>query len=352
MKKCFLLFLILLFTASAGAAEPARYSDIFYDAFDTVITFLAYADTPEDFSRWSTEVENLYLQYHRLFDRYNAYEGLTNIHTLNAHAAEGPVVVDETLMDLLCFSKEGYEITGGKVNIAMGSVLDLWHDARETALDDPASAYLPSREALEEAAKHTSIEDLILNVEDSTVYFADPLLKLDVGAVAKGYATERIAQTLLQEGLSSFVISAGGNVRIGNPPEDARPNWSIGLQAPDGDVFKNSEYADILYLSNLSVVTSGDYQRYFEVDGVRYCHLIDPDTLFPADTFRSVSIVTEDSGYADLLSTAAFLLDEEASAAFIQQLPDVEAIWLYPDGSRRMTTAIQKSSYICGATNK
>lgn len=104
----------------------------------------------------------------------------------------------------------------------MGSVLSIWHEYREAGLDDPDNAKLPPMEDLQAAAQHMDINNLILDAENQTVYFADPEMKLDVGAVAKGYATELVAQTLLASDMPSFIISAGGNVRMGNPRQTGR----------------------------------------------------------------------------------------------------------------------------------
>ena len=124
----------------------------------------------------------------------------------------------------------------------------------------------------------------------------------------------------------------GGNVRMGIAPADGRAKWGVGIQDPDGAVLGLSDIVETLFLTNASVVTSGDYQRFYIVDGQRYHHLIDPDTLMPDTEFRSVSIITEDSGYADLLSTAAFLMPYDESRAFIESLDGVEALWCTPDG--------------------
>ena len=183
-----------------------------------------------------------------------------------------------------------------------------------------------------------------------TVYFADPQLRLDVGAVAKGYATELVSQMLLAGPMPSFIISAGGNVRTGIIPQDGRKAWGVGIQDPDGNVFGLADYVEVLYIHDVSVVTSGDYQRYYEVDGQRYHHLIDPETLMPDTDFRSVSIITQDSGYADMLSTAAVLMPYEESRAFIDSLDGVEAIWLFPDGSMQMTDGAMTVAMSCGAT--
>ena len=233
----------------------------------------------------------------------------------------------------------------------MGSVLSIWHEYREAGLADPEHAQLPPMEALEAASGHMNIDDLVLDEENMTVYFADPQLRLDVGAVAKGYATELISQMLLAGPMPSFIISAGGNVRLGNPPEDGRAAWGVGIQDPDGSVLGLSDIVETLFLANSSVVTSGDYQRFYVVDGESYHHLIDPDTLMPGKFYRSVSILTEDSGYADMLSTAAFLMPYEESRAFIESLSGVEAIWLFPDGTKEMTDGAAKIAKSRGATN-
>ena len=347
-----LLALLLLACALPGRAAMNRYSAMYLDTFDTVITLIGYAEDQETFDTWSTTVHETYQYLHKLFDNYNDYEGIVSVHTLNERAAEAPVQVDPILFSLLTFCKSQYALCQGQVNVAMGSVLSIWHDYREAGLDDLSAAQLPPMDALEDAAAHASIDDLVLDAENMTVYFADPALKLDVGAVAKGYATEIVAKMLLASDMPSFIISAGGNVRCGNPPADGRAKWGVGIQDPEGSALGLSDYVETLYLADMSVVTSGDYQRYYTVDGVRYHHLIDPDTLMPADAFRSVSIITQDSGYADMLSTAAFLMPYEESRAFIESLEGAEAIWLFPDGTIEMTEGAMAVAKSCGATNQ
>ena len=356
MKKAavMLLFaLVLLAVALPGGADMNRYSVMYLDTFDTVISLIGYAQSEDVFNRCSQDVHEAYLRLHKLFDNYNSYEdeGIVNIYTLNQRAAQAPVQVDPDLFALLQFSKNYYETCQGQTNIAMGSVLSIWHDYREAGLEDPSSAQLPPMDALTTASGHMDIDDLILDEENRTVFFADPDLKLDVGAVAKGYATELVAKMLLESEMPSFIISAGGNVRCGNPPADGRAKWGVGIQDPDGAALGLSDYVETLYLANTSVVTSGDYQRYYTVEGVRYHHLIDPDTLMPASEFRSVSIITEDSGYADMLSTAAFLMPYEQSRAFIESLDGVEAIRLFPDGTKQMTDGALLVAKSGGATN-
>ena len=356
MKKLaavLLLAVLALALALPSQAEMGRYSSVFMDTFDTVISLIGYAENQETYNKWSNAVHDQYVYMHKLFDTYNSYEdeGIVSIYTVNQRAATEPVAVDPILYNLLKFAKSNYELCRGQTNVALGSVLSIWHNYRDAGLENPERAELPPMEMLEAAMAHTDINNLILDDEKMTVFFADPEMKLDVGAVAKGYATEIIAQMLLAGDMRSFIISAGGNVRLGRPPQDGRRCWGVGIQDPDGAVLGLSDIVETLYISKMSVVTSGDYQRFYTVDGKNYHHLIDPDTLMPGDHFRSVSIITPDSGYADMLSTAAYLMPYEESFAFIESLDGVEAIWLFPDGTKTMTDGAAKYAKSRGATN-
>lgn len=356
MKKlaAALLLAVLAFAlVLPSQAEMNRYSSVFMDTFDTVISLIGYAESQEEYNKWSNAVHDQYVYMHKLFDTYNSYEdeGIVSVYTLNQRAAQEPIAVDPILYNLLKFAKSHYELCQGQTNVALGSVLSIWHNYREAGLNDPEHAQLPPMDELEAALAHTDINNLILDDAKMTVFFADPEMKLDVGAVAKGYATEIIAQMLLSGDMKSFIISAGGNVRLGRPPQDGRRCWGVGIQDPDGAVLGLSDIVETLYISKLSVVTSGDYQRFYTVDGKNYHHLIDPDTLMPGEHFRSVSIITADSGYADMLSTAAYLMPYEESRAFVESLDGVEAIWLFPDGTKTMTDGAAKYAKSRGATN-
>ena len=348
-KLLALLLCILLACSVLGGcaqAEQQKYSTSFFDVFDTVTTIIGYADSQETFDRVVGEARQQFVRYHQVFDGYNAYDGVHNLYYVNQNAASGPVPAEPELMTLLAWIRDLQPSLEGRVNVAMGAVLRLWHDARE------AGVALPDEAALREAAGHVDMSQVILDEQAGTVYFADPELSLDLGAVAKGYTAERVAQWMLDSDMPSFIISAGGNVRMGNPPADGRTKWGVGIQDPDGAVLGLSDIVETLYVTGCSVVTSGDYQRYYVVDGQRYHHLIDPDTLMPDTDFRSVSIITEDSGYADLLSTAAFLMPYEESRAFVDSLDGVEAIWLFPDGSKKMTFGAMNVAKSCGASNR
>ena len=331
-----LVLTVCLLTACAAPAEteagPRQYQATFLDVFDTVTTVMGYAESEEDFSQTAQAAHDLLLEYHQLYDIYNDYEGLNNLKTVNDHAGVAPVEVDEKIIALLQQAKEYYDLTGGRVNVAMGSVLSLWHQYREEGLADPEGAQAPPAERLEAAAEHMDIGDIVIDEAASTVYLADPELRLDVGAIAKGYATEQAALALEEAGVDSLLLSVGGNIRAIGSPQGEDSAWRICVQDPAGTA---QDYLWALDLTGASLVTSGSYQRYYTVDGVRYHHIIDPETLFPADYFDSVTIYTRDSGLADALSTALFCLPYEEGLALVESLEGTEALWVDTGGTVR-----------------
>ncbi|MBP8692046.1 MAG: FAD:protein FMN transferase [Sedimentibacter sp.] len=328
-----LLILTILGLTGCGEKKLARYQSEFIMLFDTSTRIVGYTRTKEEFSRYSQLIYDSLKEYHILYDIYNDYEGINNIKTINDNAGIRPVKVDKRIIDLLKFSKEVYEKTRGKTNVAYGAVLKIWHDYRTQGLEDPENASLPPFEELKTASEHTNIEDIIIDEENSTVFLKDPLMSLDVGAVAKGYATEQVSKTAKGKGMNSALLSVGGNVRALNNNVTTNQPWNVGIQNPDPEaenpVFK------VVKLDDGALVTSGDYERFYTVDGKRYNHIIDPATMYPAEYFTSVSIICKDSGLADALSTALFCMPFEEGLEFINSLPEVEAMWIFKDKTVR-----------------
>ena len=256
-RICILLVLCLLLTGCAGKAEqgPKQYTATFLTLFDTVTTITGKADTQESFSENIQKIHDELLVYHQLFDIYNDYEGLNNLKTVNDNAGIAPVTVDEAIIALLKDCKAYHELTGGMVNPAMGSLLLLWHEARSDGIDDPANAYLPDSEKLQAAAKHMDMDCIVIDEEASTVFITDPDVRLDVGAIAKGWSVQRVCETAPK----GLLISVGGNVCATGPRGLDGTPWVIGVQDPDG----GDAYLHTLYLSSGSMVTSGDYQKYY-----------------------------------------------------------------------------------------
>ncbi len=312
------------------SSELTRYSATFLDVFDTQTEIVGYGTSEEEFTALVEQLKEKLIYYNNLYDIYNDYEGVNNIKTINDNAGIVPVVVDTEIIELLKFSKSMYELSDGQVNIAMGSVLSIWHEYREAGTADPNNAKVPAMEALESAAAHMDISQLIIDEEASTVYLEDSEMSLDVGGIGKGYAVQRVADYARELGVDSILISVGGNIcAVGEKTGGSK--WTLGIQNPD--LSSEEDYALKVKVQDQCVVTSGSYQRYYVVDGGRYCHIIDPDTLMPADYFPSVSIIAEDSGMADALSTAVFNMPLEEGIELVNGIDGVEAVWILEDGS-------------------
>ena len=327
MKRFLILLLtVLLLTgcASAGKApEQKQYTASFLDVFDTITSIAGKAENEEEFRTRTQAVHDALLEYHQLFDIYNEYEGIVNLKTVNDNAGIAPVTVDPRIIALLKDCKSYYELTDGKVNPAMGSVLQLWHVARNDGINDPANAYLPQQDKLTEAAQHMNFDAVVIDEAASTVYISDETVSLDVGAVAKGWSVQRVAENAP----AGLLISVGGNVCATGPKDTAGTPWVVGIQNPDG----GDNYLHTLYLTKGSLVTSGDYQRAYVVEGELYHHIIDPNTLYPSTLWRSVTILCDDSGLADALSTALFLLPLEEGQALLEKT-GAQAMWVNREG--------------------
>ena len=337
------LLAVMCFTGCQSEATDTRskFSTDYFDYFDTVTTIVGYENSQEEFDEICAVIEQQLKEYHQLYHIYNRYENLNNMKTINdvKDGSHQTVEVDGRIIDLLLYGKEIYELTEGQTNIAMGSVLSIWHDYRTEGENDPAEAKLPSMEELQTAAQHTDINQMIIDQEAQTVYLADPVMKLDVGGLAKGYAVEQIALYLEEQGIDGYVLNVGGNVRtIGTRPEGEK--WTVGIENP-GIPNSEEEFIAYLKLSGESVVTSGAYQRYYIVDGKPYHHVIDPDTLMPGEEFLSVSIICNDSGLGDALSTALFSMNFEEGKALIESIEDAEAMWTTPAGEIRYSSGFE-----------
>lgn len=341
-RRSFLVILIVfsLVFAACSMQQKKRYEAEFLFLFDTATRVIGYAQSEEEFQEQAQLLYDQLEEYHQLYDIYNEYEGLNNIKTINRNAGITPVVVDERIIDLLLYSKDIYTITQGKLNVAFGSVLRLWHTYRTDGIDDPGSAKLPTMQELQKAAGHTGIEDIVIDRDASTVFLKDKDMQLDVGGIAKGYAVEEVAQYLQEKGYTDFLISVGGNVRAVGFRGDGQTFWKVGIQNPD----KESDQKILMNtrLTDCALVSSGDYLRYYTVDGVEYHHIISPDTLFPAQFFDAVSIISPDSGFSDALSTAVFNMPFEEGYALIEGLEDTEALWVFNDGSTKESSGFSR----------
>ncbi len=353
-KKIFSVLLVLLLLASQfslfsscdSVNEKQKFSEYYFDYFDTVTTITGYTETEEEFKSICEEIKTELSEYHKLYNIYFRFQGVNNICVINelVDGKHNVVKVDKKIIDLLLYSKKMYSLTNGKINVAMGSVLSVWHKYREIGLSDPSNAELPPVNVLEEAKKHTDFSKVEIDEENNTVFLSDPQMTLDVGAIAKGYAVERIAEYLINKGVTDFLLNVGGNVRTIGMGKDNEP-WKVGIENPNTEKQEEIPHIEYLKISDMSLVTSGCYQRFYEVDGKNYHHIIDPVTLYPGEKYLSVSVLTNDSGLGDALSTSLFLMNIEEGKKLADSLENVEVMWVKKNGEQIYTDGFKNYTF-------
>ena len=310
MKKILItISLIVSIVILTGCNKGTYKKDMFY--MDTYIEVKLYDVDKDTSDKLLSEVDNIFKEYHELTDRYNEYKGIVNIYYLNNILKKNEEVeLDKRLVDLINYGINAYKDTDGYINIAIGNVIDVWKKYREEGKSIPKTYELMD--------KNININDIVLN---DNKFKKKSDVKLDLGSYAKGYVTEVVGKYLESKGQFKYLINAGGNVKVGKSYKAGK--YSVGLEEP----FNTSNVYKVLKVENESVVTSGSYQRYYKVDNIIYNHIINPKTLFPDNYTKSVSVITKDSGYADIMSTYLFLLPIEDGLKLINSKDDIEAIW-------------------------
>ena len=195
LALCLLALLLTGCAAPTVQTKQTIYEASFLSLFDTVTVVKGPAESKEAFDSIARTVQEDLTHYHQLFDVYNSYEGLNNLKTVNDMAGVAPVKVEKAVTDLLKDCCSYYELSGGKVNVAMGGVLKLWHNARNAGIHDPANAKLPDMAALQAAAEHISFDAVVIDETASTVYISDSKVQLDVGAVLAGEYLSKVEKS-------------------------------------------------------------------------------------------------------------------------------------------------------------
>ncbi len=246
---------------------------------------------------------------------------------INREAALHPVVISQEMFDLITRSLEFSRLTDGAFDITFSSVGYLYDYRRHVK---------PSEVEIQRALPGINYRHIMLDGEHRTIRFARPGVRIDLGGIAKGHAVDTCIDLLKKRGIAHALVTAGGDSRVLGDRR-GRP-WMIGIRDPR----RKDDMVAMLPLSDTAVSTSGDYERYFEADGVRYHHIINPKTGHSASEVRSATIIAPNATTTDGLSKTAFVLGPEKAMALIERLKDVDAVivdkngrMLYSRGLRR-----------------
>lgn len=323
-------------------------SETFY-YFDSQINIRFIALPGSDLDEVHEAIDALLKEVHCVATRYEDphinCDGYTQIKTLNDNPNEtfevNPMVVEMIDMSLRYYNDPR---TNGTFNIALGKVINVWSKYTRMCRNEQ-NCVVPEIDTLEAAAQNIDPNNITYSLEDNTVMVPEGM-ELDLGGIAKGYGAKRVGEMLREDFddiLNAWVVNAGtSNIEFyGNHPSDERDYWIGGLRDPFNPYF--SHYARVQLHSGQNLVTSGDYDRFYVVDGVNYHHIIDPNTLFPSNHIRGVTVISEDPALGDIYSTIAFILPLEDAMDFINSLDDVEAIWMDADQEVHMTAGFEEN---------
>ncbi len=299
-----ILLIIILFINKYNTNEYNK--NFFY--MDTIINVKINISNTINKDNIFNGIDKIYKKYQNLTNYYDENSDVYYINNNNSN--EETLTIDKDLYKILELSNTWKEKSNNKFNINIGKVLEVWNKYRDNNLGIPSINELNSA--------YNSINELVL-LGDNKIKNTNP--SIDLGAIAKGYASEEVESYLRDNNITDFIINAGGNVIVGTPSK--KEKFSIGIKNPE---IKNDIYKTI-YGKNISVVTSGSYERFYEYDNVRYSHIIDPDTLYPANKFLSVTVISKSSSIADILSTTLFILPLEDGLNLVENIPDTEAIY-------------------------
>ena len=302
-----LLALVILFIDNITYKEYTK--NYFY--MDTYINIkINSTKNKKEMDKILNDIDYLYSSYHKLTDRYNSYDGIINVYYLNEKLANNDgIEIDKRLVDIIELGIDYYDKTNGLFNIASGNLTSIWKNFIDNCDN------IPSKKKLN---VNVNINDIKLQ---DNIYTKKNNVKIDLGGITKGYVTELVSDYLENVGISNYIINAGGNVKVGKAYN--KDNYIVGITNPDNT---NSIFTKV-NINNLSVVTSGNYQRYCELNDKKYSHIINPISKYPSNYMKSVTVIGEDSALCDIYSTYLYLLPVEKGLKIVNDTSGIEAIW-------------------------
>ena len=281
--------------------------------------FVFSAANESDTLAWEA-IEAGIVEVQRIESLISSWNPNSQTSQINRNAGIQPVKVDWEVFALIRRALKVAQLTQGAFDPSFAAIDQVWRF-------DGSMKGLPSEEKIRASVRHIDFRRVILNPQDTTVFLEGKEMKLSFGAIGKGYAANRARQVMRSHGVAHGLVNAGGDLICWGKKEGNR-DWRIGIADPE----KKGQVRAWLNINDLAVVTSGDYEKFAMIDGVRYAHIIDPRTGYPARGLRSVSILCPDAELADALATAVFVLGKEEGVSLVNQLRGIEAILITEEG--------------------
>lgn len=309
-----------LLTVGCGSSTSTTKTDTPVEKTEqllgTVITLKAYGDNA------TVAIDEAFERVKEIEDRMSSRITTSDVSKVNEMAGKEPVKVNPDTFFVIQKALDYAKLSEGAFDPAIGHIINLWGIGTD-------HAKVPSMDELNPYIKQALYNHIVLDKENSTIYLDDSKAQIDLGAIAKGYAGDEMKRILTEHGITSALFNLGGNVlSIGTKPNGS--NWVIGLQDPLNP--ERGTYIGKMVAPNKTIVTSGNYERYFIQDGIRYHHILDANTGFPSDNgVISATIITDASVDADALSTSVYILGLDKGMKLVESLDNVEAIFVTKD---------------------
>lgn len=307
-----LLVVVTLLSCKESSVEKNKIlSRKFVVMGGVILEIKLYNDT----KREQDAISAAYLKVAEIDTICNIYNPNSELSKLNLNAFKHPVVCSDVLWDILKKSKQYYELSNGAFDISAAPLMTLWgfYKKRKT---------LPSLKEITAAKKCVGLDKVIFDEEDKSIKFSIPGMRLDLGGVAKGYAVDQAVKALKKHKIQSGVINLAGNAYCFPVPPPGRSSYSIGVRDP----FIKNKLCGVIKISNTSVSTSGDYERFVIIEGKRYSHIMDPRTGLPISNISAVTVVTQSACDADALSTMILINGEKSRDLLLKEFPDINIL--------------------------
>ncbi len=286
-----------------------------------VYTIVAYGHDLEPLREAAAAALDEVDRIDRLMSHYKTDSELSRV---NREAAERPIEIDPELYDFIAECLRYSRESDGAFDITVGSLMKAWGFFR-------GEGRMPTEAELTEARNRVGYQHVILNQKDRTIFFDKAGVELDLGGIAKGYAVDRAVTVLKRHGVRSALVSSGGSTIFGLGAPPGKTAWSIEIQDP----VERDRVATTVRLKDQSLSVSGSNEKFFELDGVRYSHLMDPRSGRPVQGMLSVAVITSDGTSGDALDNVFYTLGVERSGARLKKFPASEVFFFLPESGKR-----------------
>lgn len=269
-----------------------------------------------------------FAEIHRLEELLSTWIPASELSRVNTSAGVRPVAVSQETMTVVQGAIQAAEMTGGGFNIAIGPAVDAWNVIE--------GQRIPTEFELEALRPLVDVQAVHADVKKQTIFLGKAGMRIDVGGIGKGYAADQAVMAMKKAGASAGVVALSGDIKtFGQLPGGRK--FPVGIQHPR----KEGEVVAFIDLENEAISTAGDYERYFERDGVRYHHILDPKTLQPARRCQSVTVIAREGMVADGLDTGIFVMGVELGMRLVEALPDVEAVIVDHEGVVHVSSGLR-----------